>query len=153
MSTKSTQKSASDTEKARDRKERERGKDDRTYRLPLLRESIKSRLGKGGREKKGKKGRGLGKARGGRKKRARARGNAAGRTESEFGVAEYREPFNPPRASEPRTAADAKLKVRGPRGKEDAELAKKEGREKTHFEAGLEPPRKLTTELSFCGVS
>lgn len=118
-------------EEARDR-ERRREKDDRIYRLHLP-EHKKPIGGREGRKKKGKKGRGLGKARGGRKKRARARGNAAGRTESEFGAAEYREPFNPPRSSEPRTAANAKLKVRGARGREEAKLAKKGDREKNPF--------------------
>lgn len=131
-----TQKAHRNRRAARGRSERsgkkERKKDDRIYRLHLP-EHKKPIGGREGRKKKGKKGRGLGKARGGRKKRARARGNAAGRTESEFGAAEYREPFNPPRASEPRTAANAKLKVHGARGREEAKLAKKGGREKNPF--------------------
>lgn len=117
-------------EEARDREREKRT----TGSTVSIFQSIKSRLGgEEGRKKKGKKGRGLGKARGDRKKRARARGNAARKTESEFGAAEYREPFNPPRASEPRTAANAKLKVRGARGREEAKLAKKGGREKNPF--------------------
>lgn len=114
--TKSTQKS-------------ERGKSERkregTYRLPLPR-SIKSRLG-------GKKGRKVE----GWERREETERNGRERAELWLeerrvnSTTEYRVPFNPPRTPGFRTARNAKLRDREPRG--ESWQRKKIEREKIHF--------------------